>query len=143
MHDYYWNEDFSCAVTTLKILSELYYPEMHPQMIEAAFGLNAGRCGSQCGLVEGTLLFIGIYGSKNSINKEKITDLCHKICSEFQVQFDSLLCEKLRPQGFTSDNPPHLCESITKKAVLFSADFICKNIKSKIHGKSQVTFRDI
>jgi len=47
-----------------------------------------------------------------------------------------LLCEKLRPQGFTSDNPPHLCESITKKAVLFSADFICKNIKSKIQGKS-------
>ncbi|MBU2703841.1 hypothetical protein Ga0466249_004991 [Sporomusaceae bacterium BoRhaA] len=58
VHDYYWNEDFSCAVTTLKILSELYYPELHSQMIDAAFGLNAGRCGSQCGLVEGARQFI-------------------------------------------------------------------------------------
>lgn len=131
VHDYYWNEDFSCAVTTLKILSELYYPELHPQIIEAVFGLNAGRCGFQCGLVEGTLLFIGVYGSHNSMNKEKITDLCHQFCNEFQACFGSLLCKELRPQGFGPDNPPHLCESITKKAVRFSADFIYENIKSK------------
>jgi len=45
VHDYYWDEDLSCAVTTLKILSELFYPALHPQVIEAAFGLNAGRFG--------------------------------------------------------------------------------------------------
>ncbi|MCC5464011.1 C-GCAxxG-C-C family protein [Pelosinus sp. Bkl1] len=92
--------DFSCAVRTLKILSELYYLELHPQII-AAFGLNAGRWGSQCGLVEGALLFFGVYGSQNSVNKEKITDLCHKFCSEFQACFGSLLCKELRPQGLT------------------------------------------
>ena len=132
VHDCYWNEDFSCAVTTLKILSELYNQELHPQLIKATFGLNAGRSGLECGLVEGTLLFIGVYGSENGINKEKITNLCHKFCSEFQICFGSLSCKELRPQGFGPDNPPHLCESITKKAVAFSADFVYDNIKDKI-----------
>jgi Putative redox-active protein (C_GCAxxG_C_C). len=124
VHDYYWNQDLSCAVTTLKILSELFYPELHPQVIEATFGLNAGRFGSQCGLVEGTLLFIGSYGHHKNMTKEQIADLCHEFCSKFQPRFGSLLCNELRPQGFSPDNPPHLCENLTKKAIIFSAEFI-------------------
>ncbi|MBP2660099.1 MAG: GCAxxG family protein [Firmicutes bacterium] len=108
VHDYYWDEDLSCAVTTLKILSELFYTELHPQVVEAAFGLNAGRFGSQCGLVEGALLFIGSYGSYRNMNKEKITAICHEFC---------------RP-----GNPPHLCENITKQAVAFSAQFIVEEM---------------
>jgi hypothetical protein len=129
VHDYYWKEDFSCAITTLKILSELYYPALHPQVIDAAFGLNAGRCGMQCGLVEGALLFIGVYGNQNDMTKEEITDVCHIYCNEFQTAFGSLLCKKLRPQGFFANNPPHLCENLTKKAVEFSANFISENVK--------------
>jgi len=132
IHDYYWDEDLSCVVTTLKILSEIYYPELHPQVIAAAFGLNAGRCGYQCGLVEGALLFIGIYGSRNGMTNEKITDLCHGFCDKFQERFGSILCSQLRPQGFSSGNPPHLCESITKKAIAFSAEFMAENIKDKL-----------
>ncbi len=129
VHDYYWNEDLSCALTTLKILAELFYTELHPQVIEAAFGLNAGRFGSQCGLVEGTLLFIGVYGNHQDINKEQVVVLCHKFCGEFQARFSSLLCNELRPQGFSRDNPPHLCENITKQAIIFSAEFIAENLE--------------
>jgi len=129
VHDYYWKENFNCAITTLKILSELHYPELHPQIIEAAFGLNAGRCGSQCGLVEGALLFIGVYGSQNDMTKEEIADVCHRYCNEFQKVFGSLLCKELRPQGFSPNNPPHLCENLTQKAVMFSAKFISENVK--------------
>lgn len=128
VHDYYWNEDLSCAVTTLKILSELFYPNLHPQVIEAAFGLNAGRFGSQCGLVEGALLFIGSYGSYRNMNKENITAICHEFCRKFQARFGSLLCNELRTQGFSPDNPPHLCENITKKAVAFSAQYILEEM---------------
>lgn len=127
VHDYYWKEDCSCIVTTLKIFSQLYYPELSSQIIHAAVGLNAGRCGSQCGLVQGSLLFIGVSASQRSISKEEITGLCQKFCSEFQREFGSLLCKELRPQGFSATNPPHLCENITKKAVLFSARFIEDN----------------
>ncbi|SDE30432.1 C-GCAxxG-C-C family protein [Sporomusa acidovorans] len=128
VHDYYWKDDFSCAVTTLKILSEIYNLELQPQVIEAVFGLNAGRCGLQCGLVEGTLLFIGMYGRKKQTDNTAVVALCRLFCQEFQEQFGSMLCSQLRPEGFSPSNPPHLCEQLTKQAVLFSMEFIEKNI---------------
>lgn len=128
VHDYYWQDDFSCAITTLKILAELFYPELHPQVINAAFGLNAGRFGWQCGLVEGALLFIGSYGSRQKLTEDQISDLCQEYCREFEDQFGSMLCRELRPQGFRPDNPPHLCEHITKEAVCFSADFVAEKL---------------
>ena len=97
-------------------------------MIDAAFGLNAGRLGSQCGLVEGTLMFIGIYGQQKGIESQAITELCHKFSSNFQAEFGSVLCKELRPRGFNSDNPPHLCENLTKRAIVFSAEFISTKI---------------
>ncbi|MBP2626025.1 MAG: GCAxxG family protein [Firmicutes bacterium] len=127
-HDYYWKEDFSCAITTLKILSEIFNTKFDQQVMDAAFGLNAGRLGSQCGLVEGALMFIGIYGQKKGLVYQGITELCHTFSSSFQVEFGSVLCKKLRPQGFSPDDPPHLCENITKRAIWFSTEFISKNI---------------
>lgn len=124
VHDYYWNQDLNCAITTLKILAELFYPKVDKQVLEAAFGLNAGRCGNQCGLVEGTLLFIGIYGAYQHRSQEQIKEVCHDFCNQFQVKFGSLLCAELRPEGFHPNNPPHLCEKLTKEAVSFAAKFI-------------------
>jgi len=132
VHDYYWHEDLSCAVTTLKILSELYYPEIHPQVIDAAFGLNAGRCGSQCGLVEGTLLFIGSYEKYRDISNAQLTETCREFCTQFQTCFGSLLCNELRPQGFNLENPPHLCENITKQAIAFSVEYIGQKLEQNI-----------
>ena len=128
VHDYYWNEDLSCTITTLKILSELLHFEIHPQVMEAAYGLNAGRLGSQCGLVEGMLLFIGVCAQQKAIDPKDIAELCHNFAIGFQSEFKSLLCKELRPQGFSSDNPPHLCEKLTKLAVAFSADFVASEI---------------
>lgn len=128
VHDYYWNQDLNCANTTLNVLSELLDAKIQPQVFEATFGLNAGRCGSQCGLVEGTLLFIGIYGRQNSLGRTEIKEQCLKFSISFQKKFGSLLCKELRPQGFKPDNPPHLCESITKLAIAFAAEFISKEL---------------
>jgi len=126
VHAYYWNEDLSCVITTLKILSEIFHCELHPQVIEAAYGLNAGRLASQCGLVEGALMFIGVYGQQNGLDSQDIAKLCDKFSCDFQAEFGSVLCNELRPQGFSSDNPPHLCENVTKRTVVFSAEFISK-----------------
>ncbi len=129
VHEYYWNQNLNCAVTTIKILSELYPIEINAQVMDASTGMNgAGRFGSQCGLVEGVLMFIGIYGIHKGIQKEKIIDLCNNFSKGFQQNFGSLLCRELRPQGFSSSNPPHLCEDITKRAVSYSVEFIAKSI---------------
>jgi len=130
VHNYYWNEDLNCAVTTLRILSELFHTEVNAQVVEAAIGMNgAGRSGAQCGLVEGTLMFIGIYGAQKGLSKDEIVKLCYEFAKAFQQRFKSLACKELRPNGFNADDPPHLCEGKTKIAISFSEDFILKAMK--------------
>ena len=124
VHEYYWQDDFNCAVTMLKILAELEDTELHFQVIDAANGLSAGRCGSQCGLVEGSLMFLGVFGCKKGSGKEKIDGWCHQFTDNFHQRFGSLLCRELRPQGFGPDNPPHLCEELTQRAASFAAEFV-------------------
>ena len=114
--------------------------------MDASIGMNgAGRFGSQCGLVEGVLMFIGIYSIHKGIQKEKIINLCNNFSKGFQQNFGSLLCRELRPQRFSSGNPLHLCEDIIKRAVSYSAEFIAKSINviiditaSRITGYSKI-----
>lgn len=139
VHSCYWNMDLSCAATTLKTLSELFHIEVHPQVIESALGMHgAGKFGAQCGLVEGSLMFIGIYGSQKGIDKEKIEKLCYEFASSFQQQFSSLRCKVLRPQGFRENDPPHLCEEKTTIAVDFSAKFILNGFENLVLEQSLV-----
>jgi hypothetical protein len=129
---YYWRDDLNCATTNLKILSEIFSIELSGQVIDAALGMHgAGKYGAQCGLVEGTLMFLGIIGRGKRISDDKIVDSCHEFAKQFENRFQTLLCKVLRPEGFHQDNPPHLCEELTCGAVMFNvgfvADFINKN----------------
>jgi len=125
VHTYYWRDDLNCAVTTLRILSEYFSVDIHPQVIQSAAGLHgAGYYGAQCGLVEGGLMFIGIMGHRISLAEEEIVSACYDFASLFEERFGSLLCRELRPEGFHPDNPPHLCEQITNDAILFAMDYI-------------------
>lgn len=124
VHAYYWEDDYSCAEVTLRILEQLYPAGVDEKLLAAAYGLNAGRCGLQCGLVEGALLFLGLYGRKKGLADSELKALCRAYCEAFSVRFGSLLCRELRPEGFGPQNPPHLCEARTVEAVAFSAAFV-------------------
>lgn len=124
VHTYYWENDYSCAEVTLRILEQLYPAGVDETLLAATFGLNAGRCGLQCGLVEGALLFLGLYGRKKGLPDDALKALCRTYCGAFSARFGSLLCRELRPEGFGSQNPPHLCETRTVEAVAFSAEFV-------------------
>ncbi len=127
VHKYYWNNDYNCATTMLKILGEIHDVELHQQALDAALGMHgAGQYGAQCGLVEGVLMFLGIYGRKNNIKDPETIKRCYLFADEFNREFKSLYCSKLRPQGFEPENPPHLCEDLTRRAVKFAAQFIDK-----------------
>ncbi len=122
---YYWKDDMNCAATTLKILSEAFEIELNKQIVDAAIGMHgAGEYGAQCGLVEGTLMFLGIFGRENNIPHNIIVQSCREFAKQFENKFNSLQCSILRPEGFHSDNPPHICEPLTCKAVEFSIKFI-------------------
>lgn len=129
VQQYYWVEALNCATTTLKVLSELYDIKLAQQVIDSALGMHgAGKYGAQCGLVEGTLLFIGILGRARSHSDDKIIETCNQFAESFEKQFTSILCSELRPQGFYPDQPPHLCADVTFEALCFIDDFIQKTL---------------
>ena len=125
VHSYYWKDDLNCAITSLLILSEIFHTNLCSQIVSAGIGMpGAGGYGAQCGLVSGSLMFIGILGKENGQENMAIVKMCNEFAKRFENEFGSLDCRVLRPQGFKADNPPHLCEEITKKAIMFTMSYL-------------------
>jgi C_GCAxxG_C_C family probable redox protein len=125
VHKYYQEDDLNCATANLKILANQFDVTLNQQVIDAAIGMHgAGTYGAQCGLVEGTLMFLGILGRTNSYSDQRITETCKTYASAFEKEFGSLLCSTLRPEGFGPEVPSHLCTNITEKAIFFNFNFI-------------------
>jgi len=125
VHNYYWTDDINCATTTIKILSEVFKIKINQQVIDSALGMHgAGEYGAQCGLVEGALMFLGIFGKFNNISNDTIIKSCKLFAKEYEEKFTSLQCSILRPEGFKEDNPAHICEPLTCNALEFTIKFI-------------------
>lgn len=128
LHELYWTYNYNCAMAMLICLGELFEEKITEQTLHASMGLNgAGRSRGQCGLVEGALMFIGIYMTNKRKEKYKIiVEVCHDFAIQFTKSFGSISCYDLRPGGFRKDDPPHFCESMSAEAILFSYEFIKK-----------------
>jgi hypothetical protein len=127
----YWQQELNCATTTLRILAEHCDVELSQQVLDAAVGMHGvGGYGAQCGLVEGTLMFLGILGRARRLPDADIVDLCCRYGAAFENTFTSLLCHRLRPEGFADDQPPHLCEGLTCRAISFGVEFIDRFLAS-------------
>lgn len=137
VNKYYWQDDINCATVNLRILSEMFSIMISAQVIDAALGMHgAGKYGAQCGLVEGTLMFLGIIGRSEGVSDDIIVDSCNEFANQFEHRFQSLLCKELRPEGFRQDNPPHLCEGLTCEAVAFNVNFLTDFMKKYGRQKS-------
>lgn len=80
VHDLYWKDDINCARTMLLCLSELFDISLEQQTIYSAIGMHgAGGYRAQCGLVEGGLMFIGIYGKHQGKPEDEIVSDCFRI----------------------------------------------------------------
>ncbi len=129
VHKHYWINNDNCAITIMSILSEYFNISINKQVYDALIGMNgAGTFGAQCGLVEGTLTFIGILGIHKKLSKDKIENLCKEFAIKYEIEKGSILCKELRPLGFFKDNPPHLCEKLTVDSLSLSINFITENI---------------
>lgn len=125
VHHLYYDYDENCARTSLRCLAHLFSCPVGEDVLSAATGMHgAGYYRAQCGLVEGALMFIGLYGNRKGFDRDEIVELCHDFASEFEKMFSSLRCKELRPGGFNSDDPPHLCEGLSVKAIRFSYEFL-------------------
>ena len=127
VHELYWKHDINCARTMLICLCELFDIDIEKQTLNSAIGLHgAGGFRAQCGLVEGALMFIGIYFSDKGKTEANIASICYQYADEFTQRFSSLKCYDLRPNGFSENDPPHACEEITGVAIEFTKEFIKK-----------------
>ncbi len=127
VHELYWNEDINCARTTIICLSELFELAIEPQTLWSAVGLHgAGGYRAQCGLVEGALMFMGIYLHTLGKAEEEMVSACYGFASAFEKKFGSLRCFDLRPTGFSENDPPHMCENLTCRAIAFTYEYLSK-----------------
>ncbi len=125
VHELYWRYDINCARTALTCLCELFHVSLEEQTLNAAIGLHgAGGYRAQCGLVEGALMFIGIYFKQKGKSDSEITGICYQFAEEFTDRYHSLKCFDLRPNGFSENDPPHACEKLTAETIEFSSKFI-------------------
>ena len=139
VHNYYWNDDVNCATAVLKTLSKAFSVEISTQVIDSAVGMHgAGKYGAQCGLVEGTLLFIGIFGRSMNLEDKDIAEICSSFAESFENKFSSLLCSQLRPGGFNDTDPEHLCEGITVNTINWGIKFIEIEINKRRSSKNNL-----
>lgn len=132
VHEYYHIHDWNCAVTALRILAEVFDVDLSPRVLDAALGMyGAGGYRAQCGLVEGALLAIGIIGKDQDLSDDTIPRACYEFAEQFEGRFGSLTCRELRPEGFSPDNPPHLCEELTCEAILCDIVFVSERIEGR------------
>lgn len=125
VHELYWDDDINCARTVIICLSELFEIAIEQQTIWSAVGLHgAGGYRAQCGLVEGTLMFMGIYLHAMEKTEDEIVYACYDFASTFEKTFGSLRCLELRPTGFSESDPPHMCENLTCKGIEFAYQYI-------------------
>lgn len=125
VHELYWNDDINCARAAIICLSELFEITIEQQTIWSAVGLHgAGGYRAQCGLVEGTLMFIGIYLHMIGKSEDEIVSACYNFASAFDREFGSLRCFELRPTGFSESDPPHMCENLTCNGIEFAYQYI-------------------
>jgi hypothetical protein len=130
VHALFWDHDDNCAVTTLRIGSELFGLHLDQQVLDSALGLwGAGGYRAQCGLVEGGLMLFGLLGARAGLGRSEIGRLCGRYAEGFERNFGDLTCRILRPGGFTAEDPPHACEELARRSVVFT----CRELGRWLH----------
>lgn len=133
VHELYWKNDLNCARVMLISLSELFNISVNQQTISSAIGLHgAGKYRAQCGLVEGALMFIGIYLRELKRTEDEIVAACYNFAFTFEKEFGSLRCFELRPTGFSENDEPHMCERLTCNGIEFTYLYILGRTSSKL-----------
>ena len=122
---YFHLNDYNCVRIDLLILAEYFKLRVGAQLLNAAIGMHgAGGYRAQCGLVEGTPMFLGVVGAEKGITEEEIVSACYDFGEAYEREFSSLQCQILRPGGFNEDDPPHLCENLACRSTSFSIAFV-------------------
>ncbi len=124
--------DVNCAKATMLVLSEYFEYPLAEQVLQAGTAMNgAGRYQAQCGLVEGALMFMGIFFGGQGQCDDTVCVTARNFAGKFEQEFGSLSCRDLRPGGFQKGDPKHFCKPLTIKSI----NFVCDFIKQELAGR--------
>lgn len=122
---YYIEKKLNCDRTMLKCLGELFDLEISDQVMAAAVGQHTAGIRKQCGFVEGTLMFIGIYFSQRGATDKEISALCRKYIDSYQEVFVYTQCEDIREKILMLKDDKHgQCGPMGERTVRHSYEFI-------------------
>lgn len=105
VRDYFLNQDFNCAETTLRIINDEYSLGLQEQDFKLVSGFGAG-CGSGiiCGALAGAIAALGAMTVKQRAHEDpNFKLLCGEYCAAFEKALGSTNCADLRPRYFRED----------------------------------------
>jgi hypothetical protein len=122
----YHDLDLSCVHTTLHILEEVFDTPIAPETYDSCAGMlgGGGLYGGQCGLIQGGIIFISLLCARRGLDKDTLTQHCYDYSARSVKELGSLLCREIRPEGFSDDNPPNLCEPRTVQNIIATVRFV-------------------
>jgi len=118
VQEYFVEGDHNCAMTALKVLSEIFEVPLEPQVIDAASSLpGAGGTGELCGLVSGTLMFIGVWGRRKGFHREAFEPVAKGFTEGVHERLGSVRCEALESDG---------CGALAEEVLIFAAAHLAR-----------------
>lgn len=95
---YFVSGDNNCAMTALRVLSEVFETPVAQPVIDAAQCLpGAGGVDHLCGLISGALMFVGVWSGQQGLHRSVLRPLTSSFSQAVQERFGSLMCSDLRP----------------------------------------------
>jgi len=121
----FMGKTFSCGMTMLYCMSELFKLPLDQQVLDALNGIMEHRdYRMQCGLYKGALMFLGIYGAAKGWDRPKLNEVTKDFAAKFEEAYGSQKCYDIRDGKFQPTEPHDKCAPTTEKGVLLAADFI-------------------
>ncbi len=95
---YFVSGKYNCAMTVLEVSAEHFGISLSPQALGVAqFLPGAGGTGGLCGLISGTLMFLGVWAYEHDLHRSALTAEARALIVAIEGHFGSTLCTDLRP----------------------------------------------
>lgn len=118
---YAGKQEMGCSATVLSVLSDLFNIKVEKQVMACLIGMEGGsNFKNDCGLLDGSLMFIGIMLSQQGLPEPLTKGICRQFTGSFEIEFgESSVINSCSNEG--------TCLSLTPENIFFVYKFI-KNI---------------
>jgi hypothetical protein len=101
---YFVSGQYNCTMTALAVLFEAYEMAPDPRLLGAGQCMpGVGGSGGLCGLVSGTLIFLGVWGYERGLHRSALAPGCAFVVESVRRRFGSTSCAALQTEEGCGD----------------------------------------